>query len=364
MKSDESLFEAAIESAHIFNNAVREVAQTSGLLGALSHDRSVDDIVRLMDFRPDRADQLQHLLRVLVAEGLVEEREQAGLAVFRADEAATRRLLTPRDNGRYQPRADMIAPWFGDGHADRVRAANKQMLGADLSFLRSSDAAIKFNREYELAWRTNLQNPLYEFGRMRCVRELAKRGNRFLDLACGPGYGAQRLAEFTEGPSRILCVDKSTDFLAMARMMLYPRSTVTFVERDLNTGLPPCLPESFDGILFNGAFHFIQDKATRLREMWRALRPGGLLALGHCFSHSGFADQSMHDFYFSLIDDRAYVLPWSRVKELVVEVGFVIDEEFHRGSHSYLLAERPVTATPLPGPSELVDIEPQLRGGR
>jgi SAM-dependent methyltransferase len=340
MKSEDSMFTAAIESAHIFNNAVREVAVTSGLLTALGQYRSVGDVVRVMDFLPERLAQAQHLLRMLAAEGLLDEREHGGVQVFRTNKAAVRAELAAPDNGRYRPKDDQISSWFGDGHVERIRAANKTLLGPDLGFLRSPTAAIRFNRDYEQAWRINLQNPLYEFGRLICVRELVSRGNRFVDLACGPGFGAARLAEFCTQPAVILGVDKSRDFLDIARRTIYPNAQVRFVERDLNTGLPPIPPGSVDGVLFNGAFHFMADKAARLGEIHRALRVGGLLALGHCFSHSGFADERMHDFYFSLLEDRAHVLPWAQVKQLVEAAGFQVFREFHRGSHSYLLAER------------------------
>ncbi|WP_242910562.1 class I SAM-dependent methyltransferase [Actinomadura terrae] len=351
MKSEETLFTAAIESADIFNNAVREVAQTSGLMTALTHFRAVDDIVRTMGFRPERADQVLHLLKVLVATGAVEQRQHGGVPVFRA-----KRQQTASAPERYAPKYDKLDFWYGEGHAELIRNGNKAMLGDDLSFLRTPDAAIKFNGEYETAWRTNLQNPLYDFGRMLAVREMTARGNRFLDLACGPGFGAVRLAEFSESACTVLGVDKSTDFLEIARTNLYPGAQVSFIERDLNTGLPPLMPGSFDGVLFNGAFHFIEDKPARLREIWRALRPGGVFALGHCFSYSGFADQAMHDFYFSLLKDKAYILPWSTLKDLVSEAGFTIYKEFHRGSHSHLIAERPLNEVADTAETTLADI--------
>jgi SAM-dependent methyltransferase len=364
MKSEDGFFHAAIESAHIFNHAVREVAFSSGLMSALNTYRSIDDIVRVMDFRTERAEQVGHLLRILESEGYTESREHSGLTVFKAVPADTQTAVSlAGDNSRYQPKYDLVDSWFGEGHSEKIRESNKKLLGADLSFMRSQQSAIRFNNEYADSWRINLNNPLYDFGRLLCVRELTTRGNRFLDLASGPGFGAQRLAEFSDGQCEIVCVDKSTDFLAMARSNTYPSAKVTFIEQDLNQGLPPLAAGSFDGILFNGAFHFMADKASRLREMWRALRPGGALALGHCFSHSGFGDETMHDFYFSLISDRAYVLPWSSVKELVEEVGFNIFREFHRGSHSYLIAERPLTVAEAPALTALDSLRPQLRGG-
>lgn len=356
------MFRAAIESAKIFNHTVREVAESSGLLSVLRQPRSVADLVQVMGFRPERSEQVRHMLRALASEGVVSQREHNGVAVFETDEAV-RASLRARDNGRYREATDAISPWFGEGHVERIRAANKRLLGHDLAFLRSEHAAIRFSREFEDGWRANLLNPLYDYGRARCVEYLAAAGNRFLDLACGPGFGSMRLAQLSAGSCTITAVDKSADFLGIARRNDYQQSRITFIQRDLNTGLPPLPARSVDGVLFNGAFHFMADKPACLREIWRALRPGGRLAIGHCFSFSGFADETMHDFYFSMLADRTYVLPWLTIKEMLREAGFQLADEFHRGSHSYLLAMRPETAQAAPEPTAMNGLRPQTRGG-
>ncbi|TMD15801.1 MAG: hypothetical protein E6J00_01960 [Chloroflexi bacterium] len=104
-------------------------------------------------------------------------------------------------------------------------------------------------------------------------------------------------------------------------------------------------------MLFNGAFHFLVDKRSRLREIRETLRPGGAFALGHCFSRSQFADEPMHDFFFSLIEDPVYPLTWREIREMVQEAGFAILRQFHRGSHSYLVAERLADGGAAPAPN-------------
>jgi SAM-dependent methyltransferase len=346
VKSEQTLFEAAIESARVFNQAVREAAQTAGVLDVLRDPMTASELSGRMDFHPTRERQVQNLLRVLAAEGYVEERTVGGRLVFRRSSPRPQVEGSPEE-GRYQPRLGKIRDWYGERYTETIRNVNKEFLGHDLRFLRAADEAVTFDRRYEWVWQANLTNPLYEFGRLVCVRELVSAGHRFLDLACGLGFGAQRLAEFSDRPAEIVGVDKSRDFLAKARVNAYPSATVRFVERDLNTGLPPLAPRSFDGILFNGAFHFIVDKRARLLEMWRVLRPGGVLALGHCFSRSGFADEQMHDLQFSWLADRAHPVPWADLKNLVAECGFDVYKEFHRGSHSYLMARRRFS---MPGP--------------
>ena len=181
---------------------------------------------------------------------------------------------------------------------------------------------------------------MYEWGRVKVVRDLVQYGNKFLDLACGPGFGTERLVQLCDGPCEVVGIDKSSDFLAFARKAIYPSAKVKFIHRDLNEGLPPLQEGYFDGILFNGAFHFIKDKPSLLREMRRVLRPGGLLVIGHCFSRSGFSDEAMHDVYFHMIENACFVESWEAVRSHVSRSGFEELSQFHRGSHSYLTARR------------------------
>jgi SAM-dependent methyltransferase len=342
-RSEASLFDAAIESAAVFNWVAAECAVTGNLLDALPELSTPDDLMARLGFHPAKRDALDALLRVLVDLRLAERRtDPVAGDVYRARPGAVaeRRALSGGIE-RYRPRLDRLAPWYGDRHVDLIREANRHLLGDDLSFFRDPGTKIRFERPYFDAWRANLTNPLYEFGRVLAVRELAERGRRFLDLACGMGYGAQRLAELAGLGTEVVCVDISQDMLDEARRQGYPAdASVRFVRRDLNTGLPPLPAGSYDGVLFNGALHFVEDKPARLAEIHRALRPGGLLAVGHCFCRSGFADEPMHDLYFSLVENRSWITTFGELRTIVADAGFEELREYHRGSHSYLLAER------------------------
>ncbi|MGI8666486.1 MAG: class I SAM-dependent methyltransferase [Jatrophihabitans sp.] len=340
MKSEDSFFAAAIESATAFNQAVQDVALTSGLFDSLSHFSSVDAVIRRMGFLPEHGARVENLLRILSNEGSLIERQSDGLSVFRANTDIVD-VLRDRPNGGRFHATDTLTDWYDARHLERIRESNFNFFGRDLSFLRRRGEALRFDGQYEDVWRTNLTNPLYEFGRLLCVRELVAEGaTRFLDLACGMGFGSQRLAEFADGPARITGVDRSSDFLQIARQGSYLDARTDFIERDLNSGLITLPAGSVDGILFNGAFHFIQDKPALLRQMWQALRPGARLAIGHCFSRSNFADERMHDFHFSLLENVSWPLPWSELVDLVDHCGFEVYKQFHRGSHSYLVARR------------------------
>jgi SAM-dependent methyltransferase len=341
VQSERGLLDAALESARIFNAVAADCAASSGLLSAMQELSSHRELMDRFRVEPTKAGAFSALLDVLVETGVAERVTVDGRAAYRhrAGVVAARR----GDDGslaRYRPKLALLEPWFGDAHAELIHASNRRLLGDDLSFFRSASARIRFDAGFLDAWRTNLSNPLYEFGRVVAVREMVSRGRRFLDLAGGLGYGAQRLAELSPDGCEIVLVDKSEDFLREARLLVFPRARVRFVARDLNTGLPPLGPASFDGVLFNGAFHFIRDKVRRLREIHRVLRPGGLLVIGHCFCRSDFGDEAMHDLYFSMMADHAWPIRFDTLRSLLADHGFQEFRQYHRGSHSYLLAER------------------------
>lgn len=340
-KSEQGLFDAAIESAKIFNQTVSQCAVSGHLVNALDDYSTVNTVMDRMQFHPSKQPAVEALLKVLVDTDLAEERIIDGQMIYRAKVES---IQEKRDiNGglqRYQPQFDVLTPWFGEKHANLIHASNTTLVGEDLSFFRTPAVKIRFERSFIDSWRTNLSNPLYEYGRIVAVAALVKRGNRFLDLACGLGYGAQRLAEYSPSGCRIVGIDNARDMLDQARMIIYPGAKVQFIERDLNTGLPPFPANAFDGVLFNGSFHFIQDKRARLQEIHSVLRPGGLLVIGHCFCRSNFVDEPMHQLYFSMLDNPIWLISFSSLQSLLRETGFLELHQYHRGSHSYILAER------------------------
>ncbi len=102
------------------------------------------------------------------------------------------------------------------------------------------------------------------------------RGMRILDVGCGDGVLATRLAQ---AGARVTGIDASADMIATARR----RATAAGVEVDLvegNAGDLPFPDEHFDCVVSVATLCFVDDPRPTIREMVRVLKPGGRLILG------------------------------------------------------------------------------------
>ncbi|MQA24884.1 MAG: methyltransferase domain-containing protein [Micromonosporaceae bacterium] len=340
------MIEATVEHSNVVSNQVAACAAHGRFFDAVEHFSTVGEIGGRLGVHPTKTKALVAMLKCLADRGDLEEREVAGKKVYRRKTAAPQVREGTGDLGR--AKLDRVMDGWGGNAADFnwiARAGN--LLGHDLSFLKT-DAADKvpFGRRLlstsGMDWKYLLTEPVYDLGRLKAVRDLANYGSRFLDLACGPGFGTQRLAEVVVGGCEVVGVDMSNEMLEEARRVIYSGAKATFILRDLNTGLPPLQENSFDGILFNGAFHFIQDKRARLLEMYRVLRPGGGLVLAHNFGRSGLNDESTWEFYFALLKAEIYPIEFEDLRIMLSDTGFVEYDQYHRGSFSYIHVRKPV----------------------
>jgi ubiquinone/menaquinone biosynthesis C-methylase UbiE len=100
-------------------------------------------------------------------------------------------------------------------------------------------------------------------------------GARVLDLACGTGVVGRRARERMGGGGRVVGVDLSPAMIGMAR--------IAAPELDWREGSADALPllegERFDVLYCQQGLQFFPDRPGALREMRRALAPGGRVAL-------------------------------------------------------------------------------------
>jgi ubiquinone/menaquinone biosynthesis C-methylase UbiE len=120
---------------------------------------------------------------------------------------------------------------------------------------------------------------LYRIGdavrRRRIVRETlgAARGERILDVGCGPGFYCVELAEEVGPSGSVVGVDSSPAMLELAARRSAGRKGV-----ELRPGEAVSLPvddASFDAALCVQVLEYVADPTVALAEMHRALRPGG-----------------------------------------------------------------------------------------
>jgi SAM-dependent methyltransferase len=107
-----------------------------------------------------------------------------------------------------------------------------------------------------------------------------RRGQRVLDVGCGPGVLTARLVERC-GVDDVCAVDPSAPFVEAARARL-PGVDV----RNAAAEHLPFDDDTFDAALAQLVVHFMADPVAGLREMGRVARPGGLVSAS-VWDHTG-----------------------------------------------------------------------------
>ncbi len=115
--------------------------------------------------------------------------------------------------------------------------------------------------------------------RRRLVREaLAPApGERILDVGCGPGFYVAELLDAVGPEGSVVGLDGSPASLAVAAARSKGRPNVAFHEADA-TSLPVADAE-FDAALSVQVLEYVPDATAALREIHRALRPGGRIVV-------------------------------------------------------------------------------------
>ncbi len=102
-------------------------------------------------------------------------------------------------------------------------------------------------------------------------------GEAVLDLGCGAGFDAFIAAQLVQSTGRVVGIDLSPEMIAVAEAGL---NEAAFPHVEFRLAQVEDLPfpdASFDVALSNGVLNLIPDKPAALREIFRALRPGGRL---------------------------------------------------------------------------------------
>ena len=160
-------------------------------------------------------------------------------------------------------------------------------------------------------------------GRRRSYRTLlaaagVRRGDRLLDVGCGPGYLARMLAEATGPDGSVVGIDAAPEMIEYASRRARGLANCLF-----QPGAAQAIPfadGAFDVVTSSLVMHHLprEERARAAREMLRVLRPGGTLVLADYRPGDG----PLARVHASLGPVRAMQRRVSPLEPLVVEAGF------------------------------------------
>jgi len=131
-------------------------------------------------------------------------------------------------------------------------------------------------RSFPEIYEQELVGPLFRPFAESVIEETAPApGQRVLDIACGTGIVARLAHQRVGNGGTVVGVDISPLMLAVARSM-EPR--IDWREGDA-LALPLRPDEEFDVVICQQGLQFFPDRTAGVREMRRALEPGGRLAI-------------------------------------------------------------------------------------
>ncbi len=117
--------------------------------------------------------------------------------------------------------------------------------------------------------------------RLEALNRLIPRQLVVADVGCGTGYMARALVKQVD---RVICVDHSEAMLAQARQTLQGlASKVEFRQGELDR--LPLQDGEVDAVFAHMVMHHVPDLSAALREMHRALRPGGIMVITDLVPH-------------------------------------------------------------------------------
>lgn len=117
------------------------------------------------------------------------------------------------------------------------------------------------------------------FGRRTVDRLGLRPGARVLDVCCGSGASALPAVETVGAKGSVLGIDLSERLLALARDKARARGLANTEFRKGDALDLPVEDGSFDAVVCVFGIFFVPDMPAAVRSLWRAVRPGGRLAI-------------------------------------------------------------------------------------
>ena len=166
-----------------------------------------------------------------------------------------------------------------------------------------------------------------------------KSGHRVADIGCGYGYFTFRLAARVGAEGKVYAEDIDSEAIDRVRQRK-EREKLDQVEPILGEAADPGLPNDLDAVLIVDTYHEIRDYDRMMQAVFRALKPGGRLAL---IDGEGPAGRPRTEYH------RLHTIPAELVREEVTRNGFVFKESrpgFYDAEYGkkfyFLIFERPL----------------------
>jgi ubiquinone/menaquinone biosynthesis C-methylase UbiE len=113
------------------------------------------------------------------------------------------------------------------------------------------------------------------WARLLLERAALRPGEGVLDIATGPGTVARLAAEHVGRKGRVVGADLSEAMIAIAKAKPPPAGAAT-IEYLVSSAVPlPVEDNGFDVVTCQQGLQFFPEHAAAIREMYRALKPGG-----------------------------------------------------------------------------------------
>ncbi len=104
-------------------------------------------------------------------------------------------------------------------------------------------------------------------------------GMSVLDLGCGSGALALPLADFVGEQGRVIAVDLQRHMLRQFTTRMAPTDFDRILPVQASAYALPLANASLDACVMSSALQEIPNRQRALREVWRVLKPGGVLAV-------------------------------------------------------------------------------------
>lgn len=177
-----------------------------------------------------------------------------------------------------------------------------------------------------------VSNSQFEHGKL-LVEELdIKKGDYILDVGCGTGRLAEYIAEIIGNTGHIYSIDPAEYRIQVAQKKIKDKNLPN-ISFEVGSGedLSDFKDSSFDTVIMNVVFGWITDKKTTLAEVYRVLKPNGLM--GITTSSKGLPGPLMvitdellkREPYASQVDhniDSGKSITTDRLLQLLIDAGF------------------------------------------